>query len=294
MAWIISEAVKRLGKGLRYWGLAGFVILLIPVYAWLIPSHFYSGGDHVRAIVIAFLCGALVGVTEIASRYRDEQMKAILSPDGLLYVVINGALSSFALVIIFHFQYSVAAFGALKDNPLTAAIAAGFGATAIMRTRLAVIKGSDNKEISIGPDIVISLVLSMIDRRIDRWRANIRQQIVADHFSEIKSLGSIEQASQYLLASLLAFQNLSDTEKQQFTDTLERNKKNISDVNIQFQALGFLFLTAVGEENFESALQKAKAMQDANSPTPPSGTVQVPRSSSGGTTSSSPGSGRTA
>jgi hypothetical protein len=183
-----------------------------------------------------------------------------LSPDGLVYVIFNGAISSFALILIFHFRDTIPAFSAFKSN-LLAAIAAGFGATAIMRTRLAVIKGSDNKEISIGPDIVINLLLSMIDRRIDRWRAARRQQIVADHFIALKSLGSIDQTSQYLFASLLAFQNLGDAEKQQFTDTIEANKKKISDINIQFQALGFLFLTAVGEENFESALEEAKKIQ---------------------------------
>ena len=88
-----------------------------------------------------------------------------------------------------------------------------------------------------------------------------RQPIVANHLATLKSLGSIDQTTQYLFASLLAFQNLSDTEKQQFTETIEANKKKISDVNIQFQALGFLFLTAVGEENFESAFDKSKKIQ---------------------------------
>jgi hypothetical protein len=263
-----------------YWGLLWYIILLLPIYALLIPWHFYTDGNNGRAIILASLCGGLVGVTEIASRYRDEQLKAILSPDGLVYILFNGAISSFALILIFHFRDTIPAFTTLKST-LLAAIAAGFGATAIMRTRLAVIKGSDNKEISIGPDIVINLLLSMIDRRIDRWRAAKRQQIVADHFSALKSLGSIDQTSQYLFASLLAFQNLSDTEKQQFTETIEANKKKISDVNIQFQALGFLFLTAVGEENFESAFDKAKKIQqEAFGSATPTGPI-VPRATTG-------------
>jgi hypothetical protein len=242
-----------------------------------------------------YICGGLVGVTEIASRYRDEQLKAILSPDGLVYVLFNGAISSFALILIFQFR-GTPPFSSFKST-LLAAIAAGFGATAIMRTRLAVIKGSDNKEISIGPDIVINLLLSMIDRRIDRWRAARRQLIVADHLGTLKALGTVEQTTQYLFAALLAFQNLSEAEKQQFIDTIKANKEKISDVNIQFQAVGFLFLTIVGEENFESALEKAKKIKDeaADSAPPPGQTVPpptgttVPRPTTGGESTQSGG-----
>lgn len=231
------------------------------IYICLVPWHYYSDDHNFRALAIAFLSGALVGATEILSRYRDEQVKAILSPDGLLYVLFNGAISTFALILIFRFENSVPALSVFKGNSLTAAIAAGFGSTAIMRTRIAVIKGTDNKDVSIGPDIVINLLLSMIDRRIDRWRAARRQEIIATHFPQLKALGSIDQASQYLMSSLLSFQNLNDSEKQQFSDTVDRNKKSGSDVNVQFQALGFLFLTVVGEENFASALAKAKEIQ---------------------------------
>ena len=103
-----------------------------------------------------------MGATKILSRYRDEQVKAILSPDGLLYVPFNGAISTFALILIFRFENSVPALTVFKGNSLTAAIAAGFGSTAITRTRIAVIKGTDNKDVSIGPDIVINLLLSMM------------------------------------------------------------------------------------------------------------------------------------
>jgi hypothetical protein len=283
--------VKPLGWLQRLWSSAVawpysalllFFLLLIPIYVWIVPCHYYSDRNNIRAFAIAFLSGSLVGATEIVSRYRDEQMKAVLSPDGLLYVVFNGAISTFALVLIFHYESSVAAFSMFKDSSLGAAVAAGFGSTAIMRTRLAVIKGTDNKDLSIGPDIVINLLLSMIDRRIDRWRAARRQEIIARCFSDLRSLGSIDQASQYLLSTLLAFQNLSDSDKQQLAERVQQNKQSTGDVNIQFQALGFAFLTVLGEENFASALQKARQIQSttplSNSPlsAPPTAPPPVP------------------
>ncbi|MDQ3172605.1 MAG: hypothetical protein M3Q91_02715 [Acidobacteriota bacterium] len=46
-----------------------------------------------RALVAAFMFGALVGLAEIASRYRDEPLKAVGSPYGLVYLFLNGYLS---------------------------------------------------------------------------------------------------------------------------------------------------------------------------------------------------------
>jgi hypothetical protein len=236
-------------------------IVLVPIYVWLVPGRYYQNDDHIRALVLAFLCGASVGMTEISSRYRDEQMKAILSPDGLVYIVCNGAISTFALVLLFHFSLTLEAFKAFQGHPLSAAMAAGFGATAIMRTRFAVIKGADSKDVSIGPDIVINLLLAMIDRRIDRWRAARRQEIVADHFEQLKALGTVDEASKYLLASLVSFQNLSEAEKKDLAATLKDNKELGYSENIQRAAMGYLFLTVVGEENFTSVLAKARQIQ---------------------------------
>src|SRR5205807_2571209 len=138
---------------------------------------------------------------------------------------------------------------------------AGFGATAIMRARFAVIKGADNKDISIGPDIVINLLLAMIDRRIDRWRAARRQAIITEHFDQLKALGTIDEASKYLLASLTSFQNLNEPEKKELADTIKGNKDLGYSDNIQLAAMGYLFLTVVGEENFDSVLAKAKLIR---------------------------------
>ena len=235
------------------------LVCLVPIYVFLVPWHYYSDDNNARAVGLSFICGALVGLTEIASRYRDEQMKAIMSPDGIVYILFNGAISTFALILIFHFRDN-ATFSVFKGNSLGAAIAAGFGATAIMRTRLAVIKGSDNKDISIGPDIVINLLMAMIDRRIDRWRSIRRQEIIAEHFDALKALGPVDVASQYLLGSLVSFQNMSSADKQELSETIERNKA-LRNQNIQLTTLGYIFLTLVGEENFEQVLKKAHKLQ---------------------------------
>jgi len=52
------------------------------------------------AYVIVFLFGALVGIAELVSRYRDEPSKAILSIPGFLYIFVNVCAACLALYMI--------------------------------------------------------------------------------------------------------------------------------------------------------------------------------------------------
>jgi hypothetical protein len=275
----MSAKFKNLGEafgnfyGWPYFTLLVGVICLVPIYVSIVPWHYYSDAwaANARALGLAFLCGALVGLTEIASRYRDEQVKAITSPDGFVYILFNGAISTFALILIWHFRDNPA-FSALKNNPVGAALAAGFGATAVMRTRIAVIKGSDNKDVSIGPDIVLSLLMTMIDRRIDRWRSLVRHRIIEQSFGELRALGSIDDASEYLKAALNSFQNISDSDKKEVNAQIEQNKSaNVRDPYIKLTTLGYIFLTIAGEENYYQVLREAKTIQTRDGQIGPSG-----------------------
>jgi hypothetical protein len=80
----------------------------------------------------------------------------------------------------------------------------------------------------------------------------------------------------YLLASLFAFQNLDEERKKQLQDIFSEydNRQQIPD-DIKYLAMGFVFLTVVGENQFADVLSKA---------------VQGVASLSGATTSSFPAS----
>jgi hypothetical protein len=111
---------------------------------------------------------------------------------------------------------------------------------------------------------------------IDTERSAIRQKIIVDHFNELAALGPPIQASEYLLASLLSFQNLDAEEKKNLANTINDNMKPNYSKNLQLAALGFLFLTVVGEENFASVLEKAKAIQGPPAPPVPPTSGAVP------------------
>lgn len=246
------------------------VAILVVLFLLLIPGIRNSEMNQVRALVAAFLFGALVGLAEIASRYRDEPLKAVKSPYGLVYLFLNGYISLLAFLLILKFP---TIFGALSGNMFLAALAAGFGAMVVMRSRIAVIKTPDGKEESVGPDYVLKIILRTIDLNIDRWRAARRQQILGENLDKINALGDFQTAWKYLLASLLAFQNLDDAQRKTLSDTYNdyQAQADLPDA-IKQLALGFIFLTLVGEAHFSAVLDNAKRLsaksQGSASPAP--------------------------
>jgi hypothetical protein len=143
-------------------------------------------------------------------------------------------------------------------------VAAGFGAMALLRTRLAVVKSAEGKEISIGPDLVITVLLETVDRYIDRGRARIRQGLIEQSLPDLRTLaekGDFLDAYQYLAASLYAFQNLSDELRSTLTTMRDQYEELKVPLDIKLMALGFVFLTVVGERHFDAVLGNAKKMR---------------------------------
>lgn len=228
--------------------LAFFVISLV-----LIPPGRVDG--LWRAALLAFLSGALVGASEIVSRYRDEPLEALIrSPFGPIYVVVNGYLSFLAALLILRYPDK---FKGIVGDQLLVGLAAGFGATLVMRTRLAVIRGPDGKDISIGPDAIISGMLQLIDANIDRYRAARRQRLVVRYMPQMRQFGSFPMAAKYLLAALLAFQHLDETLKTQLNGIVKDYETQPLPVDIKYLALGFVFLTIVGDQHYAAVLENA-------------------------------------
>ena len=225
----------------------------------LLPAGFLP--HSMRGVVWTFIFGASVGASELVSRYRDEPLRAFGTPFGLMYVLLNGMLGVFALFIIFRYPEK---FSFPAGQPVPAflgALLAGFGSLAVMRTRLMVLKSAENKEISIGPDIVIKIFLQMVDQYVDRDRAANRLDIVTVNLGNLKALAArfknFRQVADYLLTSLLAFQNLDEERKKQLQDVFSQYDQQQVPDDIKYLAMGFVFLTLVGENQFEGVLVKA-------------------------------------
>jgi len=267
----------------EYWPFIAVVVVLFLTFYYVVVWNDLEW--HWQAGFAAFVFGSLTGVTEVGSRYRDEPFKTVVSPYGLIYVVVNGAISLLALLLVLHYKDLFPFVGDGSDK-LKAAIVAGFGATLLMRSKIAVVKSADNKDIAVGPDIVVSMLLKIVDTNIDRLRSVRRQRILRDNFEMLRALGTFKDSFTYLFNSLLAFQNLDDTLKKQVSDTyvsyLALKPEDVPD-DIKRLALGFIFLTLVGESNFSSILEGALAIKRTAAastatqpPAPPAGPAASP------------------
>jgi hypothetical protein len=217
----------------------------------------FLGNDRrwtsIEAPLLAIFLGELVGFSEIISRYRDEPLRAAFNAYGGAYFAINGILAWVAFIVL---ERSVVTFPTLVGHPYSTAVFAGFGAMAIFRSKLFVFRSDDGKEFPVGPDIVLSSVLKIVDRKIDRQRAARRQQLVFGKASEIAGLigsdADFGVAANFLVVSMSSFQNLSDTEKQQIAAAADRLKKDLMGAPNLYKAmiLGFALLDITGEESF--------------------------------------------
>lgn len=227
------------------------LLLLVPVLLAYLGND--REGSGIYPPIAAFLLGELVGFSEIVSRYRDEPLTASMTVYGASYFAINGLLAWAGFITM---ENSPNAFPAFVGHAYWTAICAGFGAMAVFRSKLFVFRSDDGKEFPVGPDIVLSSILKIVDRKIDRQRAVRRQRLVFSKASEIAGLiataADFDIAANFLIVSMSSFQNLSEAERQQIAAAAERLKRDMVGVPNLYKAmtLAFALLDITGEENF--------------------------------------------
>src|SRR6266850_4650487 len=74
---LLPSGVRRITEGYGF-----FILILLGTIVFL-TAMLSAACPPWRAVILAFVCGASVGVAEIVSRYRDEPLQASLSPFGL-------------------------------------------------------------------------------------------------------------------------------------------------------------------------------------------------------------------
>ena len=216
-----------------------------------------GGGTPIQSLVASifatFLFGALVGLAEILSRYRDEPTLAAGTMAGISYLVFNGTISVVAFAILRAYPDKI--LPAVSSDLFLCAVAAGFGAMVIFRSKLFTFKSADGNEYPIGPAIVLDTILKMIDSKIDRRRATDRQTRVFNAMFAIKDFPNV---ADYIGASLLSFQNLSAEDKKQIGSLINEYKTSSWPDSLKNIGLGFAFLTLAGEANFDIVVSNIK------------------------------------
>lgn len=229
-----------------------FGLELVPIVQAFINEHQYY-------LVLAVIFGAMVGASEIISRYRDEPYRATFSPPGRIYMLLNGLISLAAYVLLVKYRASI--LPALGTDNLLTSVVAGFGAMMFMRSKLFNFRTEGGENFSVGPDAVLSTFLSSVNRRVDRFLSAIRQEMV---YQEAVTILKPQNAPKFLEIYLTAYQNIPAEEKKEMADDIKAvlDRTDLDD-QLKLMAISFGFMNIGGYKNFKALMALLRRYQDS-------------------------------
>jgi hypothetical protein len=203
------------------------------------------------AYMLALLFGALVGGTELVSRYRDKPAAALSNWPAVLYMSVNAIASAVLFFLLHTGRLNIPVDVFANSKILDDLALAGFGAMALLRTSLFTIEVA-RSSIAIGPAAVLQVILRVADRETDRQRAGPRARRVKDIMRGV-SFASASVALTEHCARLM--QNVSVEERADLDQEIIalRSRADLSD-EAKAYVLGLLLMNIVGEDVLQEAV----------------------------------------
>jgi hypothetical protein len=235
-------------------GVVLLVLALIAIIYGLRVGYLSVGWrQHTGYVVLTGALGALVGASELVTRYRDEPLLALRSTAAFMYMALNAIVAAATYGLLT--TYADFIIPDLAQDQLLTSIVAGFGAMAILRSKFFTLRTETGEDISVGPDAAISAFLNAADRGVDRARAARRLRLVFNRSSEIPPpmIGS-----DFLQISLQAFQNLSADDKARVTAAIDKVAKSAFPPELQLQTICYVVLGVTGERNFNTMMDNLR------------------------------------
>ncbi len=191
--------------------------------------------------IITALIGALVGATELASRYRDRPAVLVASPSAWLYALLNAGAAALALLVVDSAGWT---FGATEPNTVDVlrVMVASLSAMAVFRSSFFTVRLGDT-DVGVGPSTLLTTLLGIADRSVDRRRAADRSATVTKIMAGI----SFERSRLALPTFVLALmQNVPPAEQHDLGVAVEAlSVSRMSDTQKAY-ALGLLLMNIAG------------------------------------------------
>jgi hypothetical protein len=208
---------------------------------------------HIISYAAVSIIGAIVGATELMSRYPDSPFRAVRNLSGFFYTLLNAVGAVLALYFIqrFNWDFGLGKMMTIVQIELTQTMAAAFGAMSILRSSLFNVRVGDH-DLAVGPAAVLQVLLSATDRQVDRMRAEQRSEAIKKAMAGIDSYAQIKIALPTHCMALM--QNVSaDEEKQirQVADNIEQLE--IADC-LKVLNLGLVLMNIVGDGVLKTAV----------------------------------------
>jgi hypothetical protein len=200
--------------------------------------------------------GGLLGATEIVARYRDEPLKALWNWAGFIYVAVNMAasVSAFALSRVFGWNINLGPTSgpaAAASQEWTMVLVTGLSAMALFRSSLFIRKVGD-KDVGIGPGAILTSLLEVTDRYVDRERGSKRVGDVDEIMDSLNFAKSAASLPPYCLSLL---QNPSDDMQRDLKSAVDLIRSQPVDDEVKLHLLGMQLLNLVGGNALKKAVK---------------------------------------
>jgi hypothetical protein len=247
----VLDALEMLGRAT----MAGILALTIatPFFAFLPPG----GGRDIWQTQWAWSCagvlGAVVGASELISRYTDAPGKAVRSMPAMFYIFLNECAGLIAFAVI-HDSDMLGLASKSGDGATRVAIksiVAGLGAMAIFRAAIFTVR-IGNTDVSVGPAGVLQIIVKAVDRACDRDRAEPRARLAAQLMIGVDFKKACDVLPQFCFDSM---QNVAAEETQRVAEWVNtlRSRTDIADEE-KILLLGLRLLNIVGEQVLRSTI----------------------------------------
>jgi hypothetical protein len=200
--------------------------------------------------------GAMVGIGELVSRYRDEPGRIFRALAAWLYLGLNvgGAAIGMGLALAFDWRFGVATTSGDTALRWTRILVAGTAAMALLRSSLFTVR-IGSQDVGIGPSSFLQSLLMATDRAVDRVRAADRNRITGELLAGI----SFAKACDVLPAHCLGLmQNLSKEEQEALGRQIAALKSAAGTDAAKSMLLGLALLNVVGETVLRDAIGTLK------------------------------------
>lgn len=195
--------------------------------------------------------GAIIGIAEIFSRYRDEPDDALLTLPAMGYLAVNASASVAALVVIRLLNWT---FGIVAEQSIIAwaqVFIAGFSAMAVLRTTIWKVRVND-EDVAVGPSRFLDAVLNTVDRAVDRKRAAQRAVSISNIMKDVDFEKAYQSLPMYCFGLL---QNLpSDEQEKVLKRVLVLRSLDVTE-RVKALLLGLTLMNLVGEQVLATAVR---------------------------------------
>ena len=228
------------------------------------------------------LLGALVGIGELVSRYRDAPEHALIARPALLYIALNAAASCAGLALIHAYGWTftppapgAGAVSSAVATRLTQVLVAGAGALVLFRSSIINIRVG-GQDVGVGPIVFFQVVLGATDNAVDRLRAVARQTIIKNVLTKVSYVNARVALPAYCMGLM---QNLPARDQEDFARRLREIDNSPVPDDIKARLLGLALLGLVGEDLLTAAVRDLGKQIEVPSPVP---TILPPDPGTGG------------